>query len=108
MVNWKKVNVNKVSESFDIRRQLCMLTLQELERLSVDIFLVKKEDERSLVSSKVNSNTVGLTIAYMYNKYIYDMNSRYNGRLYIKGFIIMCTKFCNQWTATRHVDRVII
>ena len=27
VVGWKKVNVNKVSKSFDMCRQLCMLTL---------------------------------------------------------------------------------
>ena len=47
VVNWKKVNVNKVSQSFDMCRQLCMLTLQEIERLAVEAFLVKKENETS-------------------------------------------------------------
>ena len=36
---WKKTNVNKVSEHFYTCCQLCMITLEELERLVIDLFL---------------------------------------------------------------------
>ena len=42
VVDWKKVNVNKVSDSYDTCRRLCMMLLQELERLSIDLFLDSK------------------------------------------------------------------
>ena len=74
VVNWKKVNVNKVSESFDMCRQLCMISLQEIERLAVNLFFNKTEDEISSICG-YNSNDVGVSIASMYNKYIHDMNS---------------------------------
>ena len=68
---WKKINGHKVSESFDICRQLCMKKLQELERLSVDLFFIKYEVELLLLTSTVNSNNVEVTIVFMYNRYIY-------------------------------------
>ena len=42
VVDWKKVNVNKVSDSYDTCCRLCMMLLQELERLSIDLFLDSK------------------------------------------------------------------
>ena len=39
----KKVNVNKVSDSFDTCRRLAMILLEELERLSIDIFIESKK-----------------------------------------------------------------
>lgn len=71
--------------------QLCMLTLLELERLAVNIFLVEKEDEVLLVSIMVNSNTIGATIVFMYDKYIHDFNSRDDWRLHPNGFVIIGT-----------------
>ena len=69
VVGWKKVNVHKVSESFDMCRQLCMITLYELKQLSVDLFLIEYEVELLLLTSIVNSNNVGVTIVSMYNIY---------------------------------------
>ena len=63
VVGWKKVNVTKVSESFDMCKQLCMLTLQESERLAIDLFLVEKEDELLRVNINGNNTNVGVTIA---------------------------------------------
>ena len=105
VVNWKKINVNKVSESFDMCRQLCMLTLQEIERLAVDTFLVEKEKEISSLCVQ-NNGDVGVVIASMYNQYIMDMKSCDDRRLYMKGFVIMSTQFRNYWAATRRGDRI--
>ena len=35
----KKINVNKVSDSFDACRRHCYVALEELERLAIDVFL---------------------------------------------------------------------
>ena len=43
VIEWKKVNVNKVSDSFDTCRRLAMILLEELERLSIDMFIESKE-----------------------------------------------------------------
>ena len=101
VLGWKKVNVNKVSESFDMCRQLCMLTLQETERLTIDSFLVEYEDQLSLLTNALNRDSIGVTIISMYNTYAHDMESQDDRRLYLKGFIIMSTQFRNYWTATR-------
>ena len=107
VVNWKKLNVNKVSESFDTCRRLCMLMLDEVERLAVDLFL----DENEVLISKIvesDRNNVGLHIARMYNQYINGMKSTDDRRLQFFGFIIMTTQFRNYWMATKRGDRVII
>ena len=95
VVGWKKVNVNKVSESFDMCRQLCMLTLQEIERLSIDLFLVECEDEVSLLLSSEMSDAVGVKIASMCNMHVHNMNSLDDQRLHFKGFITISTQFRN-------------
>ena len=107
VVNWKKLNVNKVSESFDTCRRLCMLMLDEIERLVVDLFLDENEE---LITKMVDSNrnNIGLHVARMYNQYINGMKSTDDRRLYLFGFIIMATQFRNYWMATRRGDRVIM
>ena len=50
-----------------------------------------KEDDLLFISSNGNSNTAGVTIASMYNKYIHEMNPRDDRWLYLIGFIIMAT-----------------
>ena len=65
VVNWKNLNVNKVSELFDTCRRLCMLMLDEMERLAVDLFL----EENELVVSEIlvsDRNNMGLHIARLY------------------------------------------
>ena len=64
-------------------RQSCMISLQEIERLSVDLFLTNKKDELSSTCAR-NSNAIGVSIASMYNKYIHDMNSYDDRRKYMK------------------------
>lgn len=40
VANWKKLNVNKVSESFDTCRRMCTMMLDEIEQLAVDLFMI--------------------------------------------------------------------
>ena len=109
VVNWKKINVNKVSESFDACRQLCMITLEEVERVAIDLFLIENTAEiQMIVGDNVTdlTDTAALVIAKMYNKYINNMKSSDNRRLYMFGFIIMATQFRNYWISTRLGDRI--
>ena len=109
VVSWKKINVNKVSESFDTCRQLCMLTLEEVERLAVDLFIVDNDKEiKDILRFKINAATDsgGLKMARLYIDYIHKMDSDDNRRLYMMGFIIMATQFRNYWNATRLGDRI--
>ena len=107
VVNWKKFNVNKVSESFDTCRRLYMMMLDEIERLAVDLFMNENEE---LITTMVESNiqNIGLHIAQMYNQYINSMKSTDDRRLYLFGFITMASRFRNYWMATRRGDRVIM
>ena len=103
VINWKKVNVNKVYESFDTCRQLCMLTLEEVERLSIDLFMVRNADGvEDIIESQTNDlidsdlpDSIGLNITRLYIQYIHEMDSNDNRRLYMFGFIIMATQFRN-------------
>ena len=83
VVNWKKINVNKVCESVDMCRHLCTISLQEIERVAVDLFLTNEGDRLSSTYAR-NSNTIGVSIASMHNKYIHDMNSYDDRRKYMK------------------------
>ena len=109
VVNWKKINVNKVSESFDACRQLCMITLEEVERVAIDLFLIEHTAEiQRIAGENVTdvTDTAAIVIAKMYNEYINNMKSSDNRRLYMFGFIIMATQFRNYWMSTRLGDRI--
>ena len=67
-INWKKVNTNKVSESFGICRRLCMVALEELERLAVDYFLINRSKEISTLLQNPMDHTLGLKIVSVYNE----------------------------------------
>ena len=73
VVNWKKLNMNKALESFNTCRQLCMLTLGEVERLAVDLFIFDKAISLQSIVSTDNAYTDGVVIANMYNMYINRM-----------------------------------
>ena len=71
VVNWKQINVNKVSESFNACRQLCMIILEEVERVAIDLFLIENTAEiQMVVGENVTdlTNTAAVIIAIMYNK----------------------------------------
>ena len=70
--------MNKSSETLETCRHLYMPALKEPDRLAIGIFLVEKEDELLSVLSEVTNKTVGVTIEFMYNKYIHDMSSHEN------------------------------
>ena len=50
-----------------------MLTLEEVERLAVDLFLVEKSTAIDVILGRVITDTVGVKIANMYNEYIHRM-----------------------------------
>ena len=109
LINWENFNVNKVSESFDTCRQFCILTLEEVERLPIYLFMVqnnKDVEELLLLHNNGTTESLGLRIAILYLNYIHQMKSDNNRRLYIFGFVIMATQFRKYWKSTRLGDRV--
>ena len=109
MIKWcqrvlyvKKINVNKVSDSFDTCRRHCYLILEELERLRIDLFI--ESTSPSIVSDKYKA----IDIAILYNTFIKSCDSIDNRRLYMYGFIIMASEFRKYWTAVRCGDRIIM
>lgn len=109
VINWKKVNVNKVSEYFDTCRQLCMLTLEEVKRLAVDLFIIDNDKEIEEIlrcNNNATTDSGGSKMSRLYIAYIHTMNTRDYRRLYMMGFIMKSTQFCNYWKATRLGDRI--
>ena len=94
VVNWKKINVNKVSESFDACRQLCIITLEEVERVAIYLFLIDNTAEiHMIVGDNVTdlTDTAAVVIAKMYNEYINILDSDDHRILYMFGFVVMVT-----------------
>ena len=102
VIEWKKVNVNKVSDSFDTCRRLEMILLEELEWLSIDIFIKTKKGV-SFVDTKRS-----VYIAQDYIIFLQHHSSTDNRRRYMFGYVIMATEFRKYWTACRCGDRVVI
>ena len=109
IISWKKVNINKVSESFDTWKKLCILALEEAERLTIYFFMVQNDkivEEIVRLDQNGIKYSVGLRIARLYIEYINEMNINDNRRLYMFRFVIIATQFCDYWKATRPGDRV--
>ena len=102
----EKVNTNKVSESFDTCRQLCMMTLEEVERLSIDLFITHNIDELDFLCLDPTVKSKAISVAMMYNTYITTFTSTDQRRLYMHGFIRMASEFRNYWAAVRCGDRI--
>ena len=109
MIKWcqrvldvKKINVNKVSDSFDTCRRHCYLILEELERLSIDQFV--ESTPPSVFSDKYKA----IDVAILYNTFIKNRDTTDDRRLYMLGFIIMASEFRKYWTAVRCGDRIIM
>ena len=103
VVDWKKVNVNKVSDSYDTCRRLCMMLLQELERLSIDLFLDSKYS-----SGTYCELTMSIDIAKEYSSFLRNNSTTDQRRQYMFGFIIMATEFRKYWKAVRCGDRIVM
>ena len=87
VVEWKKVNTNKVSESFDTCRQLCMMTLEEVERLSIDLFITHNIDELDFLCLDPTVKSKAISVAMMYNTYITTFTSTDQRRLTIHAWV---------------------
>ena len=81
------MNVNKVSDSFDTCRRHCYLILEELERLSIDLFI--ESTSPSIFSDEYKA----IDIAIVYNTFIKSRDSTDDRCLYMYGFIIMSNEF---------------
>ena len=102
VIEWKKVNVNKVSDSFDTCRRLAMILLEELERLSIDMFIESKE------GASFDESFKSVDISQQYIKFLYTNKSTDNRRKYMLGYINMATEFRKYWIACRCGDRVVM
>ena len=95
VIEWKKTNINKVSDSFDTCRRLAMIVLEELERLSIDLFIVNTE--KTVFSD--TSKSIDLAIDYI--AFVTNHRSSDSRRKYMFGYIIMAGEFRKYWTAVR-------
>ena len=95
VVNWKKINVNKVSEIFDTCRQLCMIILEEIERLVIDLCIIEHGEDLALLSMDTSLQSMGVVVAGMYNEYVSSMTSTDDRRVYMIRFVAMATAFRN-------------
>ena len=102
MIEWKKININEVSDSFDTCRRLSMILLDELERLSIDLFITTTDRTSFSDASK----SIDLAIDYI--AFVTKHGSSDSRRNYIFGYIIMASEFRKYWTAVRCGDRVVM
>ena len=102
VIDCRKMNVNKVSDSFDTCRRHCFLILDELERLSIDVFI----EETVPASSSDHAKTVD--IALQYNKFISTRESTDDRRKYMFGYIIIASESRKYWTDVWCSDRIVM
>ena len=106
VVEWKKVNTNKVSESFNTCRQLCMMTLEEVERMAIDIFITDNNDNLEFICLDPTVSSKGISVTMIYDTYITTFSSTDQRQLYMHGIIRMATELSNYWADFRCGDRI--
>ena len=106
VVEWKKFNTAKVSESVDTCRQLCMMTHEEVEHLAIDLFIADSGEDLDLLCLDPTMISKGVSGAMMYDTYIITLTSTDQQPLYMHGFIRMATEFRYYWATTRCGDRL--
>ena len=96
-MNGKKVNTNKLAESFDTFQQLCMMTLEQEERLSTDLLVTDNGEDLDFLCIDPTVSSKAILFAMMYDTYIttFTSTSIDKRRLYIHGFIRMATELRN-------------
>ena len=75
IVQWKKLNVNKVSESFDTCRQLCMLMLEEIERVLIDLFITECKEDLTYLCMDNTNESMAITLSLLYSNYVNTFTS---------------------------------
>ena len=93
IVEWKKLNVKKVSESFDTCRQLCILMLQEIERVVIDLFITECNEDLAYLCMDITNESIAIILSLLYSNYINTFTSTDNQIIYIFGYVIMTTEF---------------
>lgn len=108
VLGWKNINVNKVSETFDTGPQLCMMSLEEIEWLLVDIFINVKSNDVTIVCSERISLLTGGTLGIMYNDDIHSFSSKDNHRNYMLGYVNMASELRSYWIDVWCGDRIMM
>ena len=72
-----------------------MITLEEIERLALDLFLIEFGKDVALLSMYSSLNSMGIVVDGMYNSYISSVTSTANLKVYMFRFITMDTAFRN-------------
>ena len=104
----KNINVNKVLEAFDTCWWLCMMSLKEVEQLTVDLFIKYSCDNITTVCTDETSPLLEATIGMMYKNYGHDLSSKYHHRNYMLVFVNIASKFKNYWLAVNiSVSKII-
>ena len=85
-----------------------MITLEELKRLAVNLFLADAGGDISLLCLDSTLTSLGITMSVMYNNYVRSFSSIDKRRQYIFECINMATEFRNYWVVVRCGDQVTI
>ena len=93
VVQRKKLNIIKVSETFDTCRQLCMLPLQEVERVVIDLFISECEEDLIYLCMDITNKSMSITLSLLYSNFISTFTTTDNRRLYMFGFVTMGSEF---------------
>jgi hypothetical protein len=107
IVEWKRIKKNKVSDCFQLSKQLIMLVLNEAERYLVDVmFHYYMSDDKKRQCTEDNATSVYI-FATCYLEFLDDnswsANNKY--RQMIKSFVKTGRKFRRYWSAIRNGDR---
>ena len=79
-----------------------MIIMEELEILSIDIFVDIN------ITTKFSGKAKSIDIAPKYNLFVRNHRSTDNRKKYMFGFIIMANEFRKYWTPVQCSDRIVM
>ena len=111
LLKWKKIKYNRVSDSFQAARSLCMILLEELERYLIDVMITIEfsNEEREEFDTHLARDDFPILFSKKYiaflktNKWSEDNTAR----RYCCNFVVMARRFRMYWNAIRLGDKLV-
>lgn len=109
VVDWKKIQKNHVSDCYNLSRQLCFLGLDECERYTWDLFILKHSKHITFMKKQISMEKFAIWLATRYKLFITNtLETSTDERMqYMMNFIIFASEFRLYHDAMRSGDRLV-
>ncbi len=110
VLKWKKIKVSKVSECFQLARELAFLVLEECERYLIDTMFMVSISESEKKDLLEDSKKVPCLVSKLFERFLSRTSNSWSenneARKMIVNFVRLCRQFRLFWDAVRCGDKM--